>query len=226
MKLTGIHQIEITSMCNLRCPYCVHPKMGRPKIHMTDDVFDQTLYWVRRFCQEGTQGIELNLCGIGESTLHPKFNDWVRWARQAIGERRRLILATNGVGVTEEHAEAMAAARMDVWVSLHRPEKAGPTVNLLKRYEVLRGVSADPSIAAVNWAGQVNWEVTAPRGPCPWLKDGWGFVLADARVSTCCFDGEGKDGIIGTIWDDLMTLQVVPYSLCAQCHHTIPNQES
>jgi len=27
-----IHQIEITSRCNLRCKYCVHPHMERAKV--------------------------------------------------------------------------------------------------------------------------------------------------------------------------------------------------
>lgn len=43
MKLTAIHQIEITSRCNLRCRYCVHPHMGRVKEDMEPATFAKAL---------------------------------------------------------------------------------------------------------------------------------------------------------------------------------------
>lgn len=221
MKITSIHQIEMTSRCNLRCRYCVHPTMARWKGNMEEHVWRQTLGWVKRFCDTGTQGAELNLCGIGESTLHPKFGEWCLEAREAIGPQRDLILATNGVGVTEDHATAMRYARMKVWVSLHRPEKAGPTVNMLRRYGVLAGVSADPSIAAVDWAGQVKWEVTAPKSPCPWLRDGRVMVASDGTVLTCCFDGSGESAL-GSVWEDVAAKESKAYGLCEKCHHEAP----
>jgi hypothetical protein len=218
VKITRVHQIELSSRCNLRCRYCVHPTMSRAKQDMDGEIWARALYWVKQFCDAGTQGVELNLCGIGESTLHPKFGEWALQARAVIGKDRRLILATNGVGVNEAHAEAMRLARVHVWVSLHRPEKAGPTVNLLRKYGVLAGVSADPSVAAVNWAGQVDWEVTAPRSPCPWLRQGWAFIAANGDVLRCCFDGNGT-GKVGTVWGDLMQVETGAYSLCEKCHH-------
>jgi MoaA/NifB/PqqE/SkfB family radical SAM enzyme len=146
MNVRGIHQIEITTRCNLRCKYCAHPHMPRAKQDMSEATFLESLEWVRYFLRMGTQGRELNLAGIGESTMHPKFCEWVMLAREAIGDKCELILATNGVNVTEDHARAMKESRMRVWVSLHRPEKAKLTVDLLKRFGVLNGVSADPSI--------------------------------------------------------------------------------
>lgn len=221
MNIQSIHQIEITSRCNLRCKYCVHPTMDRPKQDMDDDTWKQSLDLVKYFIAKGTQGHELNLCGIGESTLHPKFGEWAIEAREVVGPKRDLILATNGVGVTEDHALAMRWARMRVWVSLHRPEKAGPTLNMLKRYEVLAGVSADPSVAAVDWAGQVSWEVTAPRTPCPWLRDGRAMIASDGSMLTCCFDGSGEEGRLGSVWEDVAAMKSQAYSLCEKCHHAI-----
>ena len=37
--LGAIHQIEITSRCNLRCLYCPHSKMKRAKEDMTGEIF-------------------------------------------------------------------------------------------------------------------------------------------------------------------------------------------
>lgn len=220
MKITGIHQLEMTTRCNLRCQYCVHPHMPRAKIDMTEEIFLEALSWAKYFINQGTQGKEFNLAGIGESTMHPDFCRWVNIARMQLGNDIELILATNGVGVTEEHAQAMRAARMKVWVSLHRPEKAGPTLNMLRRHNVLSGVSADPSIATVDWAGQVNFEVTAPapKNHCNWLRERYVMVASDGRILTCCFDGKGEDGVLGTIFDDIPSIETKPYKLCETCH--------
>lgn len=221
MRINSIHQIEITSRCNLRCKYCVHPTMARSKEDMSDEVFARALWWVKWFVERGTQGRELNLCGIGESTLHPLFAEWAFMAREAIGDKRDLVLATNGVGVTDDQAYAMRLARMRVWVSLHRPEKDGPTVNLLKKYGVLAGVSVDPSIAGVDWAGQVKWEVTAPRSVCPWLKEGKVMIGSNGDVLTCSFDGDGV-GKLGDVFGDVAAMESGAYSLCANCHQEVP----
>ena len=220
MKLvTQIHQCEITSRCNLRCKYCVHGTMPRPKMDMTAEVFEKVLDRVAGYVAHGTQH-ELNLAGIGESTIHPQFCEFVAHARERL-PTIDLTMATNGVGLTEDMAQAMAVARMRVWVSLHRPEKAGPAIELLKRYEVLAGVSADPSLAAVNWAGQINWHVSATPTRCMWQAEGMAIAWADGRLGTCSFDGQGTDGVIGTVWDEPDTLFVKPYSLCNGCHQTI-----
>lgn len=228
MNITGIHQIEMTSRCNLRCKYCVHPTMKREKVDMTDEVWAMTMRRVSLFVSLGTQGHELNLCGIGESTLHPQFCDWVVEARWTIGPERDLILATNGVGVTQEHAKAMGRARMKVWVSLHRPEKAKETVDLLREFGVLAGISVDPSVAAVDWAGQVDWKTTAQPDPkgCMWLSTLRGFVMSDGRISRCCFDGQGTDGVIGTVFDDMAKLHHGEYSLCESCHLNTKQKKS
>jgi hypothetical protein len=221
MNVGSIHQIEITSRCNLRCKYCVHPTMARGKADMGAEVWRAALAWVRLFCKHGTQGPELNLCGIGESTLHPRFGEMVLEAREAVGITRALVLATNGVGVTEDHAYALRLARVHTWVSLHRPEKAGPAVNLLRRYGVLAGVSVDPAMSGVDWAGQVKWEVTAPRSVCPWLSTGKVMIAADGSVLTCSFDGDGR-GRLGDVFGDVAGLESAAYSLCVGCHQEVP----
>ena len=51
-------------------------------------------------------------------------------------------------------------------VKLHRPEKAGPAVEAYRKIGALDGVSADPSINAYDWAGQVEW-FNSPRAHPP-----------------------------------------------------------
>lgn len=210
----AIHQIEMTSRCNLRCKYCAHPKMVRPKIDMDDVTYAKALLWARQL-----PGDELNLAGIGESTMHPEFVRNVFLAREAVGPDVPLILATNGLLMTRELALAIAPTHIRVWVSLHRPEKAGPAVEALKSAGIIAGVSADAAVEAVDWAGQVDWFVsTRQKGlKCPWVKPGRVFVMADGRVARCCFDATAED-IIGHVDDDLTLMQTAPYKLCASCH--------
>jgi len=214
--VSNIHQIEITSRCNLRCRYCVHPTMVRPKQDMSPDLFSAAIGWALRFQREGTQG-SLNLAGIGESTMHPHFIDYLRFAREALGPKQDLVLATNGVLMTDDMAEAMAPYAPRVYVSMHRPEKAGPAVEALKKVGLIAGVSADPTIAATDWAGQLKWHVSATRGPCPWIRQGWAMVLSDGRITRCSFDGSGV-GVFAHITDDLSKKETSTYSLCAKCH--------
>lgn len=231
IPLQQIHQIEITSRCNLRCHYCVHRSMEREKIDMADETFVKSIEWARFFKARGTQG-SLNLAGIGESTMHPKFIEYIAHARKQLGEDQELVLATNGVNMTPELAQAMAEANgpMDVanginvfkvFVSLHRPEKAGPAVGMVGDTGLLAGVSADPSVSSTDWAGQIKWRVTAKRGvPCPWVRGGWGIVLSDGRISRCSFDGTGI-GVFAHVNDDLTLAQTSPYSLCRSCHQNV-----
>lgn len=221
MKVIRIHQIEITSRCNLACRYCVHPKMTRPKGDMLRDVYQRALE-LAKHCVNKFGQMELNLAGIGESTMHPLFIEYLHMAREAVGPRCRIVLATNGIALTKAQAQALQSINADVWVSMHRPEKAGPAIEMLKQYDVLKGISVDPSVAAIDWAGQVDWHVsTKVNEPCPWLSEGQVMVTSMGDLVTCCLDGDGK-GIVGNVWDELKTIQVNPYELCTTCHLQVP----
>lgn len=218
IKVRTVHQIEITSRCNLRCRYCPSPNLPRPKQDISDEHFRAGVDLARFYMRRGTQHRELNLAGIGESTMHPQFVPFIEYARTKLGPSIDLLFATNGILFTDELAKAIAPFKPSVWVSLHRPEKAGPAVEIAKKYGLLKGVSNDPSLAAVDWAGQVDWHVSAPRRmQCDWVRGGWVMVMADGRLTTCCFDASGA-GVIGMIGDDPETLFVRPYGLCKTCH--------
>jgi len=217
--LRDVHQIEMTSHCNLRCKYCPSPHLARPKLHMSEAHYRRALGWVKYFRLKGTQG-ELNLAGIGESTMHPEFVRNVFLAREAVGEGHRMLFATNGLLMDDAMARALAPAKPLVWVSLHRPERAGPAVEALKRAGLLVGVSSDPSTSSIDWAGQVDWHVSAPSRACAWVKGGWAFVMADGRVSHCCLDATGE-GVFAHIDDDLTRHETSPYSLCRGCDQDV-----
>lgn len=221
--IVQIHQIEVTTRCNLRCKYCPHPKMQRPKDDMSWETFEKALKWVRSFLEAGTQR-ELSFTGIGESTMHPQFPDMLRAAR-ALNANMPIVFSTNGLPTfTEEIASLCQQLNVGVMVSLHRPEVAGKAIELSKKYGVLKYINTQFADGAFDWAGQVDsWYVSAPKLVCEYLRSGWGVVLQDGKITTCCLDAENK-GVIGTVEDAPGSLWSQPYSLCSACHMQLPKK--
>lgn len=226
IPVTAIHQIEITSRCNLRCVYCPSPGImggkypNRPAVDMSRETFEKAVALAEVFVRRGTQN-ELNLAGIGESTLHPEFADFVRHARERLGRLTKLIFATNGIIHDEGMIAAIAPYRPVVYVSLHRPEKAGPAIELYKKYGLLGGVSADPSISANDWAGQVAWHNSGDKLSCQWINKGRVMVMADGRITRCCLDASGA-GVLGHVETyTQLTEGTSPYDLCKTCYQVI-----
>lgn len=233
MPVTSLHQIELTSNCDLRCGYCPNKRMGRDegfrgKQHIGVAHFARALEHVRYYVERGTQH-ELNLAGIGESTIHPTFPELVLYARTVVGPRVELTLATNGVALSleDERAKSVAAALRDAnvstYVSQHKPECAGPAARFLLEQGVrVCGFSTDPALHGMDWAGQVEHRglKQAEASPCMWLREGRAFCLSDGRVSTCCFDAQGKEPI-GHVDDPVGSLKTRPYDLCRTCHQHV-----
>lgn len=218
--ITRISQVEITSRCNLRCKYCPHPTMAREKQDMSDEVFERTLYWLGEFQRQGTQG-NINLHHFGESTLHPKFIEWVDRITDVVPEAR---VSSNGVGVTREMIFAMKDAGLTALsLSIHRPEVVQKVADWCIEADLTYDWASGMLSAPHNWAGQVEGRVSewAKSYECKFLEIGECVILADGRLATCCIDAEGIVDL-GTVWDDLRNIRLEPFSLCKSCHHIVP----
>lgn len=241
--ILALHQLELSSHCDLRCVYCPNAHLQRPKLFMSQAHFERALVLAKRFVDAGTQ-LELNLAGIGESTLHPDFPAMALRARAVLGPLPVLTLATNGLNIANDDErstrilDALQAAGVRTFVSLHRPERAGIAVDKLRSRPsiaagyptLLAGVSADPSVNSDDWAGQVDWHRSHhSRMVCQFLNEGKAMVLADGRVTTCCLDASGA-GVIGHVDDDLpggvglrSSWEQEPWSLCKTCQYVVPD---
>lgn len=221
--IRAIHQIEMTSRCNLKCAYCPSYRLPRPKLDMDGETFELALRWARYFFDRYGHG-ELNMAGIGESTMHPEFVRYMHRAREVMGDAVNILLATNGLLMDEAMAQAIKPMRPHVYISLHRPEKAIGAVEACKRAGILTAVSCDGAVGATNWAGQIDWPVTTPVAgrECTWITEGKTIVLADGRVTTCAFDASGC-GVLACVTDDLTRFETQPYKLCASCHLVQPD---
>ena len=192
---------------------------------MSEDTFCASLDLIQFYVRQGTQ-TELSLTGIGEAMLHPRFVEYATRAREVVGPHRQLTITTNGLLLDEQMAAAIAPLRPAVFISLHRPEKAGPAIEIAKRYGIYAGANNSFATSAFDWAGlQKNWFVSAPKIPCSYLQYGWAVILVDGRVATCCLDADGSSAV-GTVWDDPETLMLKPWKSekeagCESCHMSI-----
>lgn len=212
-----IHQIELSSDCNLKCPYCPSHMLGKPgwrgRLHMEEGIFVKSLEKAVAYYRAGTQ-TELWLMGLGESLLHPRFLEYVERTRSAL-PTTALRISTNGLLFTEEHARVLGQNRVRVHISPHRPEKAEQAAFLARKYGILEFVGTNIVSDPFNWAGLVDWKAGKPA-PCQWLQKGWLNILSDGSISTCCFDAKGV-GIVGHV-NEVREVKVKPYELCASCN--------
>ncbi len=227
MNIQSIHQVELSSICNLRCSYCVHGQgaMKRAQVHMADSTWRSTLAWVEFFVRRGTQG-PLNLAGIGESTLHPHFADMVAEARAVLGPDRDIVFATNGVALTPAIIDAIKPFRPKIWVSPHQPARAAHAIQALKEAGLLIGISMDGALNPNDWAGQVDWIKPSYRFPCPWFHQGLGFVSATGAILTCCLDASGVSALEDVAAVPRPNVQLQPYGLCATCYQDLPKERT
>lgn len=220
-SLTRIHQIEVTTQCNLACIYCPHKEMQRPKVHMSMDTFKRAIEWVRFYEKVGDNQKELALTGIGEALLHPEFEAMLRYARTFYDGF--IHFSTNGILFTDEVAALCRELGIGAYVSMHRPEKGIPAKLIAEEYGILVGTNHAFVDSSIDWAGTVDWHVSAPKTPCRYQADGWGVVLVDGAITTCCMDSEGVNRI-GHVRGKINGPKMEPKPLCDSCHLTIEDQ--
>lgn len=214
-----VHQLEISSYCNLRCHYCPYKVMERDNLYMDEDTLQASLSFISQLEEAGTQD-ELALTGMGEAIMHPEFIPILSRVRKIVSGK--ITMSTNGIAFTEEIAQACAEYGVEVYVSGHRPEKAAFAVNLAREYGLLEDTNSSAMISSFNWAGQIEWPVTAPHTLCDYLKLGWCVILADGQITSCCLDAHGKNNLGNVKTHQPSEVVMEPWSLCRSCHMTPP----
>ena len=215
VKIGTVHQIEISSRCQLACKYCPHPHLKRAKADMSMEVFEAALAWAQTF-----ESPELSLTGMGESTLHPEFCTMLRMAREAF-PNTKLLLSSNGVAVTDEMLDTMRETNTILWLSAHRPEIAGKTLQRSIARRVMTGINNNIIDSGFDWAGQVEWANMAPPHVCQYLTRGWATILQNGDVVSCCMDAGGLYPF-GNIMDEVKPTHIGVMPLCKSCHLSVP----
>ncbi len=224
MKIQSITTIEIVSICNLSCPYCITPKLKtapeRRAGIMTEEVFYQSLHWLKVLCDRGSQK-EVCLNGNGEPLLDPQIVKRVQAVKDIMG-LRRVMFCTNGLLLTEELAYDLKAAGLDrMDVSAHSAVHARRAVDILKRVGIKGVLAIGAIVDGHNWCDQIDeeyWVKALPKIICHPLLQGKAYIQSEGNVSVCCYDYLNL-GTVGTVLDDdLLDREMLPYELCQHCH--------
>ncbi|MEA2014696.1 MAG: radical SAM protein [Thermodesulfobacteriota bacterium] len=226
-RINTINSIEISSICNGNCQYC--PARVQHKYRETGlmswSVFEKTIAWIKVLCENGTQR-EVNLFGVGESTLHPELVAMVKYAREKIPFRIPLHLNTNGILMTKELAIGIRDAGVNhIDITGHDHYHTAKTIRIFREVGIAGELTYDFVVRPHNWAGQVDWfeidKTVYDPGPCPWLAYGQVMVMSNGDITPCCIDAFGS-GVFGHVNNDITKLEILPFELCQKCHHTIP----
>jgi len=108
--------IEPTNACNFRCQYCPtgHPdllaKIGRKNVLMDFDLFKKIVDDMKAFSRKVRM---VNLYKDGESLLHPKFCEMVRYLRDA-DVTEQIWVKTNGYPLRPEMNDRLVDCGLDM----------------------------------------------------------------------------------------------------------------
>lgn len=104
--------VEISSLCNFRCEYCVSRMGTREKCFMPENLFEHI---AKQLVSITNYPVRLHI--DGEPTLHPKFFEYGKLLNEL---NIPFVLATNGSRLSQEHLKL----KMEVLISIstHREE--------------------------------------------------------------------------------------------------------
>jgi|GEM_PF-2445576 len=217
-----IYQVELSSYCNMQCPYCPHPGMKRDKGFMSSEVLDACIGRL-----EAQKAPRIVLHHFGEPLLHPNLTERLQQvARSGLSmqlstnslllDRCWNILISIPVEITVmisvhrwvDQAEQDYLDEVDAWAERAR----GTSVKIVPAYNLKNG-----KYTFHNWAqgSPESWDARV----CPFIKDNLAVVLWNGDIATCCVDHEGttvhrnilnedRDLHVSTIWSSCKTCDV------------------
>lgn len=228
ITLKTITTIELSSVCQLECKYCINRLLkddqSRSPGIMNDRIFNRALYWLSVLCRQGTQQ-EVNVNGNGESCLDPDLIDRIIQIKEIVGDRQ-VAFSTNGVNMTDKLAKDLKRSGINqVDLSVHSPYHTRKAIQTLQKAGVKVGVNPGAVIMSHNWAGQLEPEHCVDINfniQCDPLIQGRGYIQSEGNMTPCCYDYRNL-GVFGHVFDDdLLEREIKPYELCKTCHQEIP----
>jgi hypothetical protein len=228
ITLKTITTIELSSICNLSCLYCVNRLLVKLPLRdagiMNDYVFNRSVYWLEKLCKQGTQQ-EVNINGNGESCLDPQLIERAKRVKEVVGHRP-VNFSTNAVNMTEELAKGLASTGIDkIDLSIHSPFHTRKAIQIMRKAGINLGINPGAVVMSHNWAGQLEPENSVEMHftlPCDPLIEGRGYIQSEGNVTPCCYDYRNL-GVFGHVFnEDLLEREIKPYELCTTCHQVIP----
>ncbi len=218
----AIHNIELTNFCNLKCNYCPHQRMARPKGHMSAETLAKCieLYLKRRLMPR------LVIHHFGEPLLHPELEDRLTQIARAGIETQ---MSTNGVLLEKKLPLLLSIpGRLYLTLSVHLWVEQGPDAYAEALAEWQRRV-ADTNLTITQafnasntgfhfhaWTGgrEIEWDYLRH---CDFLRENMGSVLWNGDMASCCLDCDGES-VFGNINDPVAASACTrPWRGCRTC---------
>lgn len=229
ITLQTITTIELSSICNMVCSYCINRLLVKEPTRqpgiMSDDVFNASCELLKKLVKRGTQK-EVNLNGNGESLLDAQIFDRIATIKAIMQGYNSVQLCTNGTLLNSSIAKQLKASGIDrVDVSPHNVAATRKAIFMLQAAGIGGYVNNGVISQSHNWAGQLEKENSIGICPdilCLPLIEGRGYIQSEGNLSPCCYDFRNL-GVFGHVFDDdILDKLISPFELCTSCHQKIP----
>lgn len=220
----GLYQIELTAFCDMKCEYCPHPDMRRPKGHMSAQTLAKCIEQNKR---RGMTNLVVH--HFGEPLMHPELGDRLA---QIAAAGMTVQFSTNGLQLEKKLPLLLETdTKFSVTLSMHQWRHQDPKYyfNALKGWQFRTegtNVTINKAFNAFEGASEYRlhrWDKGDAATPwdyekdCFFLRDNWGVVLWNGDLASCCVDCEGAS-VFGNIHDpDSTHAKTVVWHGCAGC---------
>lgn len=117
--------IENTTVCNLRCRFCTHPRLNLKGEMISPQMWDLIIAEIKElYSRFPRKRPKIIYGGMGEPLLNPQFLEHLRNIRQEL-PKARIQIDTNGVVLDAEKTEALVRERLVdiISISLNAPNR-------------------------------------------------------------------------------------------------------
>lgn len=120
LRRPHLSQIEITNICNLKCPMCPRTHGMKRKLEYMDlSLFKKIIDKVCKF-NPRNGNIRLQLHHFGESLLHPQLKEILLYCKS---KNVATMISSNGTVLTKEKREAIIGNLDRIWISFDSIDK-------------------------------------------------------------------------------------------------------
>lgn len=230
----NIYQIELTSKCNGGCSYCPQPTMNREKIHMTKEIFNESLKLLDRNLNHDNP-INVELHSFGEAYL---LGDDLFWFLDRMKEENlSWLLSVNALLFGNDEYDKRFLSYDGI---LHISIENG-NMSLEDKYqkvnrflELHREIKSRMKICIISfdavdfnrikgnygklWYYKHSWSENDNKTDimCPFIQDNLFCIHSNGNIVSCCFDANDETNY-GNIFNPSLEKNK-KWRKCETCH--------
>jgi len=178
-------EIETTSICNRKCPFCPVAYDNSQKAIMSDEIFNKIITELKELNFKG----EIAFSGYGEPLLDEKLEEKVEKIKKELDSSVEIV--TNGDFLTYERFKHLISAGVDVFRLSQHDKEPSEQIKILftniKKDElkyIIYQTAVEDSITFTNRGGSVPVKTLHPYFCAPMHL----IIRSDGNIPLCCND--------------------------------------